>query len=457
MLTIWYHDRRIGNIKINADQRWEFDYDQDWDLFPIMPQMPLGQLIPKDVLHYRLTEWFMDNLLPEGQIRTAFAKTANINENNTFRLLEEYGGDVAGAMTVLSEGNTPKTAEQQYSLITQEELASQITDSLKGIPMMTQGGRRRMSLAGAQDKVSLMYKDGEFYLPDVHSPSTHILKPDSLNKDYPYCPANEYFCMQLAKEVGLNVPKTYLKSVGDKRVYIIDRYDRVIDDHGYVTRLHQVDGCQALGVAKEQKYEDDGGITAAMLFKGAENVCRTKARVRLDLLDWVIFNYLIGNSDAHAKNFSFMIDRHGVEPAKLYDLVCVETYHRDQRLSTSIGGEMKAGFIEGPHWDAFSLLCNVNPKLTRQRLTKFCDKIESGVEDVMEQTVFTEQERVFLETIHGVIKERKDFVVRSLDSLVITKADGFDELNKQGTIIDPAIVRLLHEQEAKSDDLSQGF
>lgn len=435
MLNIWYHDQLVGHVRINEDERWEFDYDPDWDLFPIMSQLPLGTPIKKDVLHNRLIEWFMDNLLPEGKILDAYAKSANIRKENTYEMLAEYGGDIAGALSVIPEGAGKPINEQSYTLLSDEELVRKIEASQSGTPMMVSDGRKRMSLAGAQDKMTVRYDDGKLYLPNGYSPSTHILKPRSTQAEYPFAPANEYFCMQLAQKAGLDVPRTDLLSILNERVYLVERYDRVIED-GHVRRLHQIDGCQALGFPKTKKYEDEGGISFQDFISQASDLCADQIKVRLSLINWMIFNYLIGNADAHAKNFSFMVTKEKFEPAKLYDLLCIEVYHQDGRLSSAIGGEYKAGFIEGAHWDAQSLLCGIKPALTRARIKEMAKKVGRATEELIQSNAFSDEEKSFLNGVTQVINTRIEFVSDVLSEEVRKTPSDFEGINDKQTIID---------------------
>lgn len=442
MLNIWYHEHLVGHVRINEDDRWEFEYAPSWDLFPIMPQLPLGHPIKKDVLHNRLIEWFMDNLLPEGDILDAYAESANIRKGNTYALLAEFGGDVAGALSIASDTAAAPTNEQSYTLLSDDELIQKIASSQAGTPMMVSGNRRRMSLAGAQDKLSVRYQNGQLYLPEGYSPSTHILKPRSTQADYPFAPANEYFCMQLAKRVGLDVPETYLLSVQDERVYLVERYDRLIENEK-VIRLHQIDGCQALGMPKSKKYEDEGGISLQEFIAAAGELCEDQIRVRLDLINWMIFNYLIGNADAHAKNFSFMISKEKFEPAKLYDLLCIEIYHMDNRLSSAIGGEYQAGFVEGAHWDAQSLLCGIRPDLTRQRIKSLAKKVENAALQLIQSTEFLESEKEFLEGVVDIIKTRISFVDEAIAEKTRKNAADFDGINDNQMLIDERILEKI--------------
>lgn len=441
MLVLWHDNVRMGEVAINEDDRWTFCYDPNWQSFPLIPQFPLGEVDYTDAVHNKYLEWYLDNLLPEGAMREAYAKQANIRPGNTWSLLLRYGRDVAGAISILDEDELPDVLEYDYSAVTPQALAELIKTSRSGIPMMVQGQHKRMSLAGAQEKLTIYLNGEEIMLPEGAAPSSHILKPESAMEEYPLCPANEYFCMQVAKEMGLSVPNTFLATAYDERVYIVERYDRQVDKGGMVHRLHQIDLCQALGIPKSRKYEDEGGFTIHTLINQTVTLCRAQAKAKAEMVDWVIFNYLIGNSDAHAKNFSLLVNKAGFHPAPYYDLVCVEIYHKDNRLSNSIGGEMEAGYVEGAHWDAFAYLCNLPPKFVRERLKRLAFAVQKAANSVSAQGVFTSEERDFIERIvDEVIMKRVDFIHRSLLDDVIKKPDDFKALNDKGKVIDERVI-----------------
>ena len=132
-----------------------------------------------------------------------------------------------------------------------------------------------------------------------------------------------------------------------------------------------------------------------------------------------------------------------IGPAPLYDLVCVEAYHQDNRLASSLAGEMKAGFVEGAHWDAFSLLCGIHPKLTRKRLALLSKKAIDAAVKLHASQVFTAEEEVFLSSVVDVVKQRAHFIAESLSSPLRSTRAHFSDLNDQGLVIDESILALL--------------
>ena len=323
-LLVWHHSTQVGILTLNAEGRWSFKYAPDWKGFALSPHLPIAK-IQDDLAHQRTVEWFFDNLLPEGALRLALAKRQGVHEKDSWQLLSYLGRDTAGALSVLPAWEIPSD-QQSYLPLSTDRLAGMIKQSREGIPLAAQDGTLRMSLAGAQEKIALRLKpDGSFWLAEGASPSTQILKPENTNPQYPFCPANEWFCLSLAAAVGIKVPPVHLLNAGEHRVYVIDRYDRVETAEG-IRRLHQIDLCQASNVPPSRKYEDENGLTANELFSMA-NLCRVPVVAKSTAMHWLAFNYLIGNSDAHAKNISFLMSGGKPEIAPCYDLLCVDAYH----------------------------------------------------------------------------------------------------------------------------------
>lgn len=204
-----------------------------------------------------------------------------------------------------------------------------------------------MSLAGAQSKLALM-TDRERYLQPLNgAPSTHILKPPIA--DLIESVENEAFCMFLAKAAGLNVPIVFMTDTRP-RAYVVERYDRGIRGNT-VVRLHQEDFCQALGLPSQLKYEREGGATLQDCFSLLD-YCQDPAGDKINLFRWCVFNYLIGNADAHAKNLSLLYDAPSrPKLAPFYDLLCTAVYEGLAcNMSMKIGGQYDPEYIMGRHW-----------------------------------------------------------------------------------------------------------
>ncbi|GBH28811.1 HipA domain-containing protein [Sphingobium xenophagum] len=218
--------------------------------------------------------------------------------------------------------------------------------------------QRRISLAGAQSKLPVLLIDDHIALPAPGQPTSHILKPPIAR--FEQTTENEYYCMTLAREIGLDVASVTMRRVRDQPFLLIERYDRTRDADGRLVRLHQEDFAQALGVPSQRKYASEGGPTFKDSFALLRQAATRPARDILKLADAAIFNLIIGNADAHAKNFSLLYIDGAIRLAPLYDLLSTVAY-RDlsPKLAMKIAKKATLEEIESRHWDQFAQDVNI--------------------------------------------------------------------------------------------------
>ena len=300
---------------------WSFQYGAGWlgnpRGFALSPHLPLTAETLLDGASKRPVQWYFDNLLPEEGQRILLAGDANMDAADAFGLLAWYGAESAGSVTLLPPEAAPHMAEPLRPL-PDDALEARIRQLPKA--PLTHAAIKRMSLAGAQHKLAVVLQDDALFEPAGATPSTHILKPDHPDEDYPHSVINEYFVMRLAKRLGLDVPEVHRRYVPSP-VYLIDRFDRISDDQGW-QRRHVIDACQLLGLDRSFKYSQGSMERLVAL----ANACRSPAVARARLFGWLVFNVLVGNSDAHLKNLSFLVSHEGVQLAPFYDLLSVATY-----------------------------------------------------------------------------------------------------------------------------------
>lgn len=300
---------------------WSFQYADGWLNnplgFALSPHLPLAAEPLLDGASQRPVQWYFDNLLPEEGQRVLLAGDARLDAADAFGLLAWYGAESAGSVTLLSPDAEPQTVEPLRPL-PDDALEARIRQLPKA--PLTHAAVKRMSLAGAQHKLAVVLQDGVLFEPAGATPSTHILKPDHPDEDYPHSVINEWFVMRLAKRLGLDVPDVHRRYVPSP-VYLIDRFDRIPDAHGW-QRRHLIDACQLLGLDRSFKYSQGSMESLAAL----ANACRSPAVARSRLFGWLVFNVLVGNSDAHLKNLSFLVSHEGVQLAPFYDLLSVASY-----------------------------------------------------------------------------------------------------------------------------------
>ena len=310
----------VGTLQ-EAGGLWSFQYAGAWlenpRAFALSPHLPLTAESILDGASQRPVQWYFDNLLPEEGQRILLAGDAKLDMADAFGLLAWYGAESAGSLTLLPPDAGPQTAEPLRPLL-DDALESRIRQLPKA--PLTHAAIKRMSLAGAQHKLAVVLNDEALFEPAGATPSTHILKPDHPDEDYPHSVINEWFMMRLAKRLGLDVPDVYRRYVPSP-VYLIDRFDRISDAQGW-QRRHMIDACQLLGLDRSFKYSQGSMESLAAV----ANACRSPALARSRLFGWLVFNVLVGNSDAHLKNLSFLVSHEGVQLAPFYDLLSVASY-----------------------------------------------------------------------------------------------------------------------------------
>lgn len=294
----------------------------------------------------------MWGLLPDNAIiLDAWGRRYQVSANNPFGLLAAVGEDCPGAIQLIEPG-TDLTKREGVKWISDKDLAERIR-ILRADPgaARTIDDKGRVSLPGAQTKTAL-YRTGERWgVPNGRTPTTHILKPEPTA--YPGLASNEHFTLLLLRELGLSSPDSQVLNSEGIPVFVTRRYDRVIATDGMVRRIHQEDMCQAMGLPPSKKYQSEGGpgipdIMEVLQF--SENSEEDRDRfMRAQAL-----NFVVANSDAHAKNYSIVYAPGGrYRLAPLYDVACLGLFHRDPspiELAMTIGGERRLQRILPRHW-----------------------------------------------------------------------------------------------------------
>lgn len=312
----------------------------------------------KNTVYQNEAEFYFANLLPEGNARDTLCRKLGISLSNDFELLKKIGRDCAGAL-VITEENHFTQEHPELKEIAREDLEKWLKQGSTGILDLQVSGELRLSLAGAQDKLPLVYKDQKFYQPLGGHPTTHILKPPP--ERFKYLPENEWFQARLSKKLGLPTAPSELIKIGSTYSLLVERYDRIFSAETW-TRLHQEDFCQALGVSAKKKYQSEGGPSfgdCAQII----NERSSQAITDIDhLVKWLIFNIMIGNCDAHAKNISLLRNSEGQwHLAPFYDLVSTRSYEDiSHKLAMSVSNQYDSGSVHLKHWRVLFADCQVS-------------------------------------------------------------------------------------------------
>lgn len=324
-LTVWWDETEVGVLSLNENGNMTFSYAPAWLDAPRAPGVSISLPNQAETFSRARTRPFFAGLLPEEKPRIEAARALGVSQQNDFGLLEGLGGDVAGALTLWPVGEAVPAADPAETATVLDE--ARLADILAGLPrrpLLAGEEGIRLSLAGAQPKAPVVLVEGAVALPAAGQPTTHIIKPAP--KEYPTFPENEAFCMRLAAELGLAVARVELRRAKDQLFLLVERYDRTGQPGERPRRLHQEDFCQALGIMPEHKYAAEGGPTFRTSFDLLRRVVRVPANAILALTDAALFNLIIGNADAHGKNFSLLYDREGLRLAPLYDLLSTSWY-----------------------------------------------------------------------------------------------------------------------------------
>lgn len=401
MTTIFYETFPVAQMTFAGE--WRLNYDPSWEArrsaFPVSLTMPMRSgSVGADVL----LPW-LANLLPETHL-AEIGQRLKVSPQDIVGLLGHIGRDTAGALSI----GEPRKAGVNLQLIPDEETLERILNELPAKPFLVGERGVSMSLAGVQEKLPVFVDEGgAISIPVDGTPSTHIIKPDT--KRLAGSVENEAFCLALARACGLDAADATIGVAGARRYLLVKRYDRFTDAEGEIRRLHQEDLCQLTGHFPSQKYERSStarGVTLGLMFGAVSDL--VSPAERLKLLDAVIFNVLICNSDSHAKNYSILIGAGGsAKMAPLYDLMCAAVYRQvDQSLPQSIAGRFIAPDLRSSDWQALAEELGLSGASTVKRVEELAGLVSSASENIAPQiaAVAGDPTRVLERITHSVRK-----------------------------------------------------
>ena len=390
-LALWADDRQVATVGYEPmNDLWSLDYDHEWvktpEAFPLSPALPFET--PAAGYAAGAVKRFVENLLPEGRALDITATTYRVSKSNIFALINALGTETTGAFRFWRAGQAPPSvAATPPREVSRDELNQRIGER-DAIPLVVWDGKVRMSIAGVQDKL-MVYLDrpleerGRMFLAEPPLASTHILKPEPGRTATPHLVVNEHFCMSLARRMGLPVADVGIYRT-PRPVLVVRRFDRVVLEGAagpVVQRLHIIDACQAADLPASYKYERNfgsgelvrtirEGVSFEVLFERVEQTVN-KAAARLTMLRWALFQFLIGNCDAHGKNFSFFVRRQGLEPAPWYDLVSVVQYPGiDHEIAMAYGDAFSLDEVGAFQLADFAKRCNIDRRLLKREAAR---------------------------------------------------------------------------------------
>lgn len=353
-LAVLWDGERVGSLAPQRRGRVVFTYAPEWVATRNRP-ISLSLSCDAGSFDAQTSTAFFDNLLPEEAIYRDLCRAARIDEADIYNFLRLFGQECAGALTIVPEEETLQPA-LRYKDITNELEALLARHNGMPQPSLIAETQARLSIAGAQNKLPVLLDGERFLVPEEgsYAPTNAILKPTTAR--FADLHRNELFCMELARTIGLATPDARILHIGGYQAYLIMRYDRQQTEDG-IRRIHQEDFCQALGVSRLRKYEENGGpgfsacnkVLLHPLVSGA-------SQAREDFILCALFNFVIGNCDAHGKNFSLLYHpERGVCLAPFYDLVSTRAYPElDQKFAMAFGKTFRFDRIAEHSWKLFA-------------------------------------------------------------------------------------------------------
>lgn len=412
-LAVWCSGRRAGTLVEHPDGM-AFAYDAAW-ADAALP--PLSQSLPiKGSFGVPASTAFFGGLLPEGVPRDQLARRLGVSADNDFSLLAAVAGDTAGAITLTSGDEPPSPSSADVSWLDDAQLAEVITELPQRPMHADDDGEYRLSLAGVQDKLPVVVGDDRRVgLTRGQTPSTHILKTSIERFDDTV--VNEAFCARLGTLLGLDVAAGEPRRLGNIDFLLVPRYDRLATRSG-VERLHQEDFCQALGIPTSRKYEAEGGPSLAGSFALLRGATTVPAQELTRLIDQVALSYLVGNHDAHGKNFSVLYAPGGTRLAPAYDVLSTVAYHSTHRLTRKmamkIGGEYRPDYLQARHWEQMLNDAGLGVAAARRRLRGHAEAAPAAAKTARDEFARGGWDAPVLERIEGIVERRAGWLLAAV-------------------------------------------
>jgi serine/threonine-protein kinase HipA len=401
-LIVLLNGTRIGTLDQNQHGQLSFTYDERYrtalrNATPLSLSMPLAQRTHGN----KVVEPYLRGLLPDNEnVLRRWGARYGVPWNSPFAQLRTVGEDVAGAVQFvresrLGEVTEPGSIEPKDETYIANRLRVLRDDRAAWDDIDSPG---QFSLAGAQAKFALYRSpDGQWGLPAGRNATTHIFKPAL--EHLAHQEVNEHLCLRAAERLGMRVAHSRVMQFGEEHAIVLARYDRVVNDDGSVTRVHQEDICQALAVYPARKYErEDGGpgpVTIIDMLRENISPNRAARSAIQTFCQALAYNWVIFGPDAHAKNYSLLLSGSTVRLAPLYDISSVAAYPdrydlRTMAMAMAVNGKYENRLVTGDDWRALANSVGVDP----DEMTGWVHHIVSNTPDALVDAARHEQDWV---------------------------------------------------------------
>ena len=403
LLNVYLNNNLIGILSKDEKGGVCFQYEKD-----TKHQLSLSLPVREEVYPNKDCKGFFNGLLPESEYaRIAIGKKYGINPKNDFSMLSAIGYDCAGAVAFFED--KPKNLKEYYEIKGKVLSEDELEKYIKELPKkpLALGSDKRLSLAGAQDKTAIVMIKDKIAIPNDNVPSTHILKPAIAG--YNETIENEYICMKAAEKLGIQIPNILIGQANDTKYLLVERYDREVNNDK-IKRIHQEDFCQASNIPSAYKYQTEGGVD----FKSCIEILKKTTRPAVSIKQFVelmIFNYLIGNNDAHGKNFSILhYDNDQIAFAPAYDILCTSIYPElSSKMAMKIGGYYESDKIYPRHFERMAKDIGISYTQVKKILINQCEILPDIVTEVSQMFENTIGEDIFNTVLKNCTRNLKNF------------------------------------------------
>ena len=383
-LFITFNEEVIGEL-IFENEEFKLNYFNNWkeNGFELSPNLPFNNASSENIKN------FLKNLLPEGENLDDISIFLQISKYNTFGLIKEIGKDIAGAINFYKD---LVDKDKKFIEISNEELIRKIKN-INYENILIWNGKVRLSIAGVGKKLPVMIKDKKIGFGEGKYASTHILKFDKKELNLV---ENEYLSLKLARKVGLDVNEADILKIDDEKILLVKRFDRFYDkEKDIVAKKHIIDGCQILNMPPFYKYQkvfgensSIEGISIKKLSNIIDKYCNLKEKDKF--ISWILFNLIVGNTDAHGKNISFYVGKKGISLTPFYDILNTAMYKDfyDTKLAMSIGDNFELEKIE--YSDLVDLADDLGVKTTF-----LINKFKKLLQKTKKELKFLEKEKIY--------------------------------------------------------------
>jgi serine/threonine-protein kinase HipA len=414
VLEIYVDGEHVAQLEFDDTAAPTLTYCEGWiespGSFPVSLSMPLSSKVHGSPVCFN----YFDNLLPEGKFRDYLASAIHADRDSLNSLIRNFNADLPGALRIRPKSTPPAEVKTKRSkiLLEWDVLNRFLEDERPTSQLLSEKFEMAFSLAGLQDKFTCQYdaRTRQMFLTDGMETSTHIVKVNLKWKNSRVV-ENEFFCLSLAKSVGLIVTEHKLENIRslENPILILTRYDRYREKNkAEVCRRHQEDFCQVFGAPLAKKYESEGGQSFLDIYKRLRSESSNPIADLDMLLNWLCFNFIIGNADSHAKNISLLLQAGSVRLAPLYDLVSTEIYGSRfrRRFAFQIGGENECDKVRKRNIQVLEGEIGVKEGFLVRKFWRMADLIENRMQGAAESLEQIRPESSIPKRVERVIRKR---------------------------------------------------